>query len=287
MKQPIIIAGAPHSGTQLIYNFLAKAGIFVGADFTEGKDSPYFSHINKWILTQMGATWDNPYNARFVDDGFIEAIQKTLERHMRGKLFRKFLGEKKEVKKAAYIDFDWGWSDPVNMFTLEVWKNIFANPVLIQIHRNPVDVISDFVEEAEKTEQLRKTSKFDGFSRRRVERKLLDKRIYNTSLRTSRPIEAYRLWQQYVEKGLKLEEAIDIKTHVIRYEELVANPDSEIERLFEFLDFKLPDGIIDQMKLTLDGLKPVEFLKNRSMLEFHHTICNQSIMAEMNYHDIT
>lgn len=286
MKQPIIVTGAPHTGTELISSLLAKAGIFTGADFAEGQDSPYFTRINKWILGQMGATWDNPYNARFVDEGFIEAIHSTLMRHLRGKLFRDFLGENNEVKKAAYIDFDWGWSDPVNTFTIDVWKKIFTDPLVIQVYRNPVDVVGAFLEDAEQTEQLRKTGKFDGFSRRRIERKLIDKRIYSSSLRTSRPIEAYRLWQQYIEKGLKLEETPGYKVHVIRYENLVGNPEAEIERLFEFLDFKLPDGIVAGMKKCLEGLKPVGFLKNNELLEFYHTIHNQSVMAEMNYHDI-
>jgi hypothetical protein len=286
MKQPIIITGSPHSGTQLINSLLAKAGIFTGADFSQDANSHYFSRINAWILTQMGATWDNPYNARFVDDDFAEAIQKTLLRHLRGKLFTEFLGDKKEVKKAAQIDFDWGWSDPLNVFTLACWKKVFTDPLVIQIYRNPVDVVSAFAADAEKTIQLRKTNKFDGLSRRRIERKLIDKRIYNASLRTSKPIEAYRLWQQYIEKGLELEEAPGNKMHVVRYEELIKNPDAEIGRLFAFLNFKLPDGIIDRMKTLFTGLKPVEFLKDREMLEFYHTIHNQSIMAEMNYHDI-
>lgn len=286
MKQPIIVTGTPHSGTQLIFGLLSRAGIFSGGDFIEGQDSPYFSRINKWILTQMGATWDNPYNARFVDDEFIEAIQQTLQRHLRGKLFREFLGEKKEVKKAAYIDFDWGWSDPVATFTLDIWKRIFTEPLVIQIYRNPVDVVSAFKTESQKTEQLLKTNKFDGLSRRRIERKLIDTRVYNTSLRTSKPIEAYRLWQQYVEQGLKLEENTGLKLHIIRYEELIANPGVEIEKLFAFLNFKLPDGIIKKAKENLVGLKPVEFLKDREMMEFYNTIRNQSVMAEMNYHDI-
>ncbi len=286
MKQPIIVIGTPHSGTQQIFTLLSKAGIFPGADFAEGKDSPYFGRINRWILAQMGATWDNPYNARFVDDGFIEALQPTLLRHLRGKLFREFLGGKKEVKKAAYIDFDWGWSDPKATFTLDIWKKIFTEPLVIRIYRNPVDVVSAFKMESQKTEQMRKTKKFDGLSRRRIERKLIDTRIYDVSLRTSKPIEAYRLWQQYIEQGQKLEENPGLKIHTIRYEELIENPGKEIEKLFAFLNFKLPDGIIKRAKENLTGLKPVEFLKDREMMEFYNTIHNQSIMAEMNYHDI-
>jgi len=54
----------------------------------------------------------------------------------------KYLGFIKGLKYKSLkeLDFPWGWKDPRNTFTIDIWIEVFPNAKLIHIYRNPIDV---------------------------------------------------------------------------------------------------------------------------------------------------
>ena len=68
MTAPVIIIGMHRSGTSMISDILQHLGVFMGADLEYHSESRFFSRLNGWMFYQAGATWDNPYNFKFITD---------------------------------------------------------------------------------------------------------------------------------------------------------------------------------------------------------------------------
>lgn len=287
MKQPVIIIGMHQSGTGLVSDLLNHAGIFMGHDLNENGNSELFEKLNSWMFLQAGATWDNPYNFAFIDEGFSMKVAKSIKRHLKGRQLKPFLDEvRRRYSKVEKFDFDWGWSDPLNTFSLEIWKEIFSNPRIIHVYRNPMDVAASLKKQNELFKESMSEGFFNSIKRRNLERRLSNEKIFSLSLRTYNLEESFKLWNEYVVRAMDVEQTTGFKAYQLCYEDLVCNFKSETEKLFKFLGFSIPDGAFIEMQPKVEKEKCYTFLKDDTLNEFYQTIKNQSIMAELNYHDI-
>jgi len=287
MKQPIIIIGMNQSGFGLVSELLGRAGIFMGNDLDENGNSELFGKLNEWMFAQAGATWDNPYNFDFVDGDFSARVAKALKGHLKGKHLKPFLDEtRRKYSRVEKFDFDWAWSDPLNTFTLDIWKILFTNPRIIHVYRNPMDVVACMKRENE----VFKASVADGFFKRikrhSLERKLSSEKLFSLSLRTNKLEECFKLWHQYLDRAMDVEQTTGFDTYHICYEDLVHDFKTESEKLFKFLGFTIPDGTLLELQEKVKKEKCFAFLKDDELNEFYQSIKNQSLMAELNYHDI-
>lgn len=287
MKQPVIIAGMHRSGTALISELLHHSGIFMGADQDENSESNFFRRLNEWIFAQAGASWDNPYNLQFINESFLNAITKALKNHLKSRSIKKYLGfDLKRQHNYEKFDFDWGWKDSLNTFTAENWNKIFPQAKIIIIYRNPVDVAASLQKQNIRLREERQKKLFTGFKLRRLEKRLTPDRIYEQSLRTLHLDEGFKLWEQYVLQAQKLENDPELNTYSLGYENLLENKTEEIEKLYNFLDFKLPDGMTRELTGKIESDRLYAFVKEKTLVEFYQTIRNRSLVAEMNYHNI-
>jgi protein-tyrosine sulfotransferase len=73
------------------------------------------------------------------------------------------------------------------------------------------------------------------------------KEIHSYICRYARPLEAFaHLWNDINRDVLDLLERRGDQAHLIRYEDLIEDPDRELYRLFAFLGEKMPEGIVDR-----------------------------------------
>jgi hypothetical protein len=287
MQQPVIVIGMKHSGIPLVSELLSHAGIFMGNDLNENAESKLFESLNHWIFNQAGATWDNPYNFRFVDEAFTQAIASGILRHLKGHRLKPFLDSaRRKYRKAERFDFDWGFGHPLNTFTLEVWKLLFDRPRVIHIHRNPLDVIAAMQQSNALLNATMHGGILKGMKRHRLERKLTNERIYQNSLRANDMTAAFELWKAYLEQAMSIEEKLNTPVHHISYERLLKDFSGETEALFRFLGFKIPDGTLLEVEAKIKKEKCYAFLKTNILNEFYQSIKNQSLMAELDYHAI-
>jgi hypothetical protein len=287
MKNPIIIIGMPRSGASFVSELLHLSGIFMGADRTHNGESQLFADINHWIFAQAGATWDNPYNMQFINDDFKTKVAKNLRRQLKGKSLRQYLGdERKGYRNFERIDFDWGWKDPRSTFTLEMWKMLFEDARIVHVFRNPVDAAESLRRYSMEYQKIHLKSFLGGFKRNRLARKLSHQRLYDFSLRALHFDEGYKLWQQYITEANHVQEATGFPTWHLRFEDLLQEPQSEIEKLFAFLGFKVPDGIYKEVEEKISKKKIFAFTNDKTLCEYYQTIRNQALVTEMNYHDI-
>jgi hypothetical protein len=149
-----------------------------------------------------------------------------------------------------------------------------------------VDVAAGLQKQNIQLREERQKKMFTGFKLRRLEKRLSADRIYEPSLRTLLLDEGFKLWEQYVLQAQKLENDPELNTYSLSYENLLENKTEEIEKLYNFLDFKLPDGIIRELTGRIQSDKLYTFRNEKTLTEFYQTIRNRSLVTEMNYHNI-
>ena len=82
-QPPVIILGMHRSGTSMLSRILEKLDIFMGWRKEENNEALFFLKFNDWILKQANATWDNPYNYKFVEENFKNLMSKLAERYIK------------------------------------------------------------------------------------------------------------------------------------------------------------------------------------------------------------
>src|SRR5688572_27012894 len=139
---PIIIVGMHRSGTSVLTRILEQSGVFFGSKRDENDEAVFFQSLNIWMLSQLSASWDSPYNARFLDEQRKQHMVRVAEMHFRGIHRIDFLGRTRffKYRDIRKLDLRWGWKDPRNTFTLPVWLSFFPRAKIIHIYRNPIDV---------------------------------------------------------------------------------------------------------------------------------------------------
>jgi len=130
---PIVVLGAPRSGTSLVSHILIKLGVYMGDNFLpadDGNPNGYWEHdvplgINKSVLEAAKGSWrDIPSKERIT------------------KSFRNF-GDKVE----AYITSQqepWGWKDPRTVLIAEPWSFVLRRTELrwVSVWRDLDDTVA-------------------------------------------------------------------------------------------------------------------------------------------------
>ena len=163
---PIIITGMHRSGTSLLTRILMEQDIFMGYKLDSNNESVFFQRINKWILSCIGSSWDNPKTLQVLDNEDINLIINRLDKVLNSRFSKSlFLGKKDLFYNQSLNEMNivWGWKDPVNTFTLCIWKQLFPNAKIININRHPLDVSSSLVNRELKLRIKDKESLFPEF----------------------------------------------------------------------------------------------------------------------------
>lgn len=287
MKQPVIVVGMHSAGSALVSEILHHAGIFMGNDQNEQGQSKLFHRINDWIFFQAGASWDNPYNFRFAGEHFNERVAKAIKRQLKGRSLKSYLDHARHrYSKASHFDFDWGWSDPMNTFTLDIWSLLFDEPWIIHVHRNPADVAMALKNQNKHFHHEVEGGLFGRLKRRNLERKLSLEKIYELSLRVNDIEQGYELWKEYSAQALSIAGNLGLPVYHLAYENLLGNFEEETDKLFLHLGFRIPDGSLKPIKEKIRDYKPYLFQKDDELNEFYQVIKNQSLVTELNYHEI-
>ncbi len=128
----------------MIGRMLEELGLFVGVHKDTNNESRFFQRINEWLFRQCGGRWDFPQPIFFLLKNEVlmaqaEVYIKRLLRSIRSTLFLGIRGYLLRRDILA-LDIPWGWKDPRNTFTLQIWLRIFPDAKIIHIERHGVDV---------------------------------------------------------------------------------------------------------------------------------------------------
>ena len=147
-KNPIIITGIHRSGTSLLSKIFENNKIFFGSVKDLNNESLFFQNLNKWLLSSYGMSWENPKCIDFeIDENRFNMILFKLENILKSRLNFRYLGVRSLIMKKDLfeLDFDWGWKDPRNIFSLPFWLKLFPESKVIILIRHPFDVVNSLI----------------------------------------------------------------------------------------------------------------------------------------------
>jgi hypothetical protein len=247
---PIVVIGMHRSGTRLLVDILDKLGVFMGADRQGDAESVAFMMINEEILHQCGAFWSEPMPAHFVlaEPAVVEHFAASAREALAAQLDRYAGSSGWHLENAPTKLPAFGWKDPRNTFTLPVWKQVFPNLRTIHIVRHGVDVAASLARRH--AAALRAAT---GEAVPSVLTVIRDQALGVLSSRRGWTLaEALTMWEQYVEKARQESAAHGERALEIRYEDLLAQPDTVIPAIAQFCGVPAPA----HRKALLEGLEP-------------------------------
>ena len=166
------------------------------------------------------------------------------------------------------MDTIWGWKDPVNTFTLSIWKQIFSNSKIININRHPLDVSASLIKREANLKDRDKESLFPEFLSSLLPVLSINKGDVLSSFNIKNINNGLVLYKKYLdemESNKKLYNVLDIK-----YEDLIMDSNKVLKEIFNYLDINITDDECQKIERTLDKSR-VDVFKN-TRLDFDNTL---------------
>ena len=287
--QPVVIIGMSRSGTTLLARLLSRLGLFLGHKMAEDLEAAYFHSINRTVIERVHGYWDNPAPMRyFLRDG--AAFEMTV-RHLKSDLssyrVANFLGWRNFFKYRSLLRYDrpWGWKDPQTIFTLPLWLALFPRAKIIYIVRNGVDVAHSL-----KTMEQRVIAKRRERSNRRLNsltlRPHLDRAGFKGSARSLQLDGGFSLWEEYVAQAEECLHGIDNERRTIKFEELLANPQTQLPELLRFCRLEAPEPAVAAAMKTIRAERSIAFASDVSLEEFYRRVRWTPWMVHYGYSEL-
>lgn len=286
---PVIILGMHRSGTSMISRFLEEMGMFMGARKDVNNEAIFFLDLNNWMLREANASWDRPDNFQFINSTYKREVFRLIEKHFRSFIRRSiYLGYRKALRcgNIKDIDIPWGWKDPRNTITINIWKEVFPMAKLIHVYRNPLDV----AESLRRREQIER-SKTEVGDRRNLKNYLKEYTLsgtvtYQYSYRVENIHEGIQLWETYVGKAFSIEQSLNCQIIHVRYEDFLEEPVREMGRILDFLDLDLNRSNLEEITSGANRSRKWAFLESEELTKVYEEIRNGEMMRKLNYNRI-
>lgn len=276
---PIIIIGMHRSGTTMITSMLEKAGLYVGHRKEVNEEALFFYKLNNWIFKICHARADLPHNLRYLNPVTKKILIQSLTYHLHSIRRISFLGIDKffAYKDLRNLDIPWGWKDPKNTFTYDIWREIFPEAKIIHIYRNPIDSVSSFI-----TRDLDVKNEYRLTWKKKVKRLFLLSYRFHPNFRLFSLEEGYNLWEEYVSKAFSLDDGTTDILH-IRYEDFLAQPEKNLSTLVNFCGIEIDDSKIMDITKDVKKDRSYAFVNNPEYIKIYESIKDKPLMRQLLY----
>jgi hypothetical protein len=224
---PVIVIGMHRSGTSMLLRNLRALGLFVGHT-GDNDEAVFFYRIDQWLMSQSGASWENPAPVRYLlENKEVRSLATDyIERYiLRSPRVTKFLSWKDclQYRSLFRLPMAWGWKCPLATFTLPIWLDIFPSAKVIHIYRHGVDVANSLRERALKG--LQRTPEQDLYYRLRFLHWRRPKTGgFTEGLRSTSLDGGLSLWEEYLSEARRHVQALGERAMEVKYEELLSDP---------------------------------------------------------------
>lgn len=279
---PVIILGMHRSGTTMVTKMLENLGLFVGVKKEVNNEALFFWHINNWIFDICLSRADLPHNYRYMNPATRHVLETDLKWFTQSWRRYSFLGWDKffKYKDIRNLDIPWGWKDPKNSYTIDLWKTVFPEAKVLHIYRNPIDSVTSFIER-----DLILKNRFRHNWKKRLKRSLLISNNYHTNFRLHSLEEGYNLWEEYVSRCLNLEAEFPDMLHV-RYEDFLKKPAFHLMEIAHYCGLSPTDAAIQEQVRSVKSDRAFAFLKDPASVEVYQKIRHFPIMEKLGYQNI-
>ena len=279
---PVIIVGMHRSGTTMITKMLENLGLFVGDKKEINHEALFFWNINNWIFELTLSRADLPHNFQYLSPQARAVIVQDLKYFIQSPKKKLFLGSKhNHFESLQDIDFPWGWKDPKNSFTVDLWKDIFPQARILHIYRNPIDSIQSFMK---RDFELKNRYRLNW--KKKLKRYFLISKNYHQNFRLFSLEEGYNLWEEYVSKCLTIDQEFEHVLH-IKYEDFLDNPDKYLREITEFCQLTISDKLIQQEIQSVQNDRKYAFLKHSEYVDVYNRIKDKPLMKKLHYDNIS
>ena len=242
-KNPIIITGIHRSGTTLLSKIFENNKVFFGTKKDLNNEALFFQNLNKWLLSCYGISWENPKYIDFeIDENRFNMILYKLENILKSRLNFRYLGLKSLIinKNLLEIDFDWGWKDPRNIFSLPFWLKLFPKSKVLILIRHPFDVVNSLI--TRNKYLLESDIKLqDKISNYMLIPFLNVSNFSNLSSNISDFDIGMSIYDHYFNQLVLMSEKYNSNIQIIKYEDLVLKKEDVVLKLFDFCNISLND----------------------------------------------
>jgi hypothetical protein len=218
----------------------------------------FFLELNKRLLAQCGASWDEPRAAaeRFRDPRALDAATDYAAARVGGLSAALFLGISGflRYRDIRNLDGPWGWKDPRNTFTLPVWRKVFPEAKVLFIERHGVDVARSL--------ELRSVS-----TRPPVRLPWTGRSAISTRCSTLEG--GLSLWAEYQAQAKAL--LSDLPPNLVyslRYEELLEEPTQELGRAAAFCGLDVATVDIGAVTATIRADRAYAYRRDKRLVAF-------------------
>ena len=239
---PTIIIGMHRSGTTMLTRMLESLGLYVGWKKTGTHEAVFFQRLNKWVLSQCGASAESPGAAicPLRDRGVRKLLVDLINYSMYSPRVISYLGVKRYLRYHSPVNLDvpWGWKDPRSTFTLPIWLDIFPYAKVIHICRHGVDVANSFRSRNQKNLARIKTNygKYKTWYLLFLLVKSISKERGLIDLRAASLEGRFTLWEEYVREARTHLDNLRESAIEVKYEDFLDQPDELLRALSDFCE---------------------------------------------------
>ena len=272
------------SGTSVVARLLETLGLFTGHSQESNSESTFFLRLNEWIMSEANASWDNPYCFRFLNDYFKVHIVSLLDSMLCGAGRAEFLGPDRMGRYANIRDIDvpWGWKDPRNTFTFEIWKELFPEARVLHVYRNPVDVAASL-----RNREKRRQGIINQIVNEHGVEELLRRRLkIQTSMRVEDLEEGINLWREYMGQIVRISGQYRESFLHVKYEELLSDPGAILCHMAEFAGLAPNEGQFLEAEQMLDSRRRYAFANDPVLVSLHESIVEDILVSKFGYDDV-
>ena len=161
-------------------------------------------------------------------------------------------------KSFSNIEKPWGWKDPRNVFTQNIWREVFPDFKMIQIVRHPIDIALSLMKRQKKeirSDILRKNRNSD------VIKALLSisHSNYNSSMVLNSYDDCFKLIEIYFNEITKNSSSNCL---LVKFEDILSNPELEIGLLLDFCNIPYNPEQLSEVISAIDSNKRYSYKSN-------------------------
>jgi len=288
---PLLILGMHRSGTTLLVEILMKLGYFSGANLEENLESEFILKLNEWILRRSGGAWDNPLPIKsLIKSNYLrDEVINILNNEIHSERFSEYYKYNSKIKiNAKNPPIFWGWKDPRNIFTLNLWLEIFPQLKILIIRRNGIDVANSL---HQRQLNYLKNDTRGPFIIKPLKKRIKDsinqfERFNMQSCRCTTMEGCFNLWEEYQFEADDIYDQFSGQKLYISYENLLLKTENVIEQIKNLLCRNIVNTELQNIQNLVNSQRAFAFIQRNNLHSFYNEVKETNLMKKYGYDDL-